>query len=175
MLIEQPHTLSGIHSGAAAQGDNDVRLELTHSLYAAHNGFYVRIRLNVGINFRMAVFFTLSQVIENLIHIAQLYHSGIGDDKGALNALHLLQVLNRIVFKIDLRRNFKPLHVNSPLGDALLVNQVNGRNVGSRRVVAVGAAAQSQRRGIGVINVTNGALRGRRVGNHTANLHSFTI
>ena len=44
MLIEEPHSLCGIDGGATAQRDDDIRLEVAHDCYAAHDGLYRRIR-----------------------------------------------------------------------------------------------------------------------------------
>ena len=48
MLIEHPHDFCRVHSGAAAQRDDNVGLEFTHSLRAVLSGKQRGIGLNVG-------------------------------------------------------------------------------------------------------------------------------
>ena len=175
MLVEQPHSLGRIDGGAAAQGDDDVRLEGAHGLHAPHDGFHVRIRLHVGINLAVAILLPLAEIIKDLIHIAQLYHGGIGDDESAGDILHFFQILNGIVFKINLRGDLEPLHVDPPLSQALFVNQVDGGHVGVGGIVSVAAAAQGQGGGVGVVDVADSALGGGGVGNHPADMHNLAV
>ena len=123
----------------------------------------------------MAVIFALSQIIQNLIHISQFNHHGVGNDKRPGNIGHYLQILDRIFFEIDLRRDFKPLHIDPPLCNALFVDEIDRGHIGGGGVASEGSAAQRQRRGIGVVNIADSALGGRRIGNYAAYLHLLAI
>ena len=48
MLIHNPHDLTCIHCGAAAQCDDDIRLECSHSLCTFHRICQGRVRLYIG-------------------------------------------------------------------------------------------------------------------------------
>ena len=123
----------------------------------------------------MAVFLALAQVVQDFVHIAQLHHHRVGDDEGAGDALHLFQVLDGILLKIDAGRHLEPLHVDPPLGDALFVDEVHRRDVLGHAVLAVGAAAQRQGRRVGIIDVADGALGGRAVHNDSAHAHGHAV
>ncbi|MNC21602.1 hypothetical protein D3C75_695860 [compost metagenome] len=75
-------------------------------------------------------------------------------------------------FEVDLRRYFKPLHIHSTVRHPFHVDQVHCSYVGGSRVSAVGAAAQSQGRQVGVVNVADSAVSGRRVDDNTAGLQT---
>ena len=96
-------------------------------------------------------------------------------DKGAADIGHFLQVLDGVVLEVDLRRNLEPLHVYSPLRQTFFVDEVDSRHVGSGGVASEGTAAQGQGRGIGVVDVTDSALRGRGVDDNTADLHGLAV
>ena len=123
----------------------------------------------------MAVLLALAQVVQNLVHVAQLDHHRVGNDEGAADVFHLLQVLDGVVLKIDLGRHLEPLHIDPPLGDTLFVDQVDGGHVLADRVLAVAAAAQGQGRGVGVVDVADSALRRGAVHDDTAYLHAHAV
>ncbi len=102
MLVEQPHALGRVDGRAAADGDDDVRLEGVHGLDAAHDALNGRIALHVGVDLAVAVLLALAQVVQHLVHVAQLHHHRVGDDERAGDVLHLFQVLDGILLKIDL-------------------------------------------------------------------------
>ena len=175
MLIEQPHALGRIHRGAAAERDDDIGLEFAHHSHAAHDRVYIGIGLDVGIDFTVAVVLALAQIVKDFINIAELDHHRVGHDKRTLDILHFLEILDGILFEVDLRRNLEPLHIDPPLGKALFVDEVNGGDVGGRGVVAVGAAAEGERRCVGVVDIADTALRRGRVDDHAAYLHLFAV
>ena len=175
MLIKQPHAFGGIHGGSAAEGNDDIGLEAVHCSNTAHNGLHRGIRLNFREYFRMAVLCPLAEIIEYFIHIPQLHHHRIGDNERSGDIGHLFEILDRIILKVNLGWNFKPLHIYSPLGNAFFVDQINRGYIGGGRVPSERATAQGQRRGIGVINVADGALGRGRVGDNTSHLHLFTV
>ena len=113
----------------------------------------------------------LAQIIEDFIDITELDHHRVGHDECALDILHLLQILDGILLKINLRRDLEPLHVDPPLGKALFIDEVNGGNVGGRGVVAIGAAAQGERRRVGVVDIADAALRRGGVDDYATDLH----
>ena len=78
----------------------------------------------------MNVFLPLSKVVQSFINITQFHHGGIGNYESAGNAGHCFQILNGSSFKIDFGGDFEPLHVNSPLGYAFFVDQVDGGYIG---------------------------------------------
>ena len=137
MLVEQPHALGRVDGRAAADGDDDVRLEGVHGLDAAHDALNGRVAFHVGVDLAVAVFLALAQVVQDFVHIAQLHHHRVGDDEGAGDALHLFQVLDGILLKIDAGRHLEPLHVHPPLGDALFVDVVHGIDVLGHAVLAI--------------------------------------
>ncbi len=175
MLIEEPHTLGRVHGRAAAQRNDHIRLEGVHRLYALHDGGDRRIGLDLGEDFSVAVFGALSEVIEDFIDVPELDHHRVGDDEGAGDVGHLLKILDGIFLEVDLRRNLEPLHIDSPLGDALFVDQVDGGHVGGGGVVSERTAAEGQGRGVGVVDVADGALGRRRVGDHAPDLHLLAV
>ena len=175
VLVEQPHTLGRVNGAAAADGNNHVRLEGAHGLYTAHDALHAGVAFHIGINLCMAVLLALAQVIQHLVHIAQLHHHGVCDDKRTGDVLHLLQILDGILFEIDFGRHFEPLHIDSPFRDALFVDEVDGGDVLTHGVLAVRAAAQRKGRSVGVVDVADGALRGRAVDDDAAHAHGDAI
>ena len=123
----------------------------------------------------MAVLRTLSQIMQQFIYVAQFHHSGVGNDESSGDIGHLFQILNGIVFEIDFRGNFEPLHIDSPFCNSLDVDQVVGGDVGSGGVLAVRAAAQGQRRHVGVVDIADTAVGRRRVHDNTAGRHCAAV
>ena len=84
---------------------------------------------------------TLSEIIKYLIHITERYHPRIGNYECPCYIGHLLEILYRIILKIDLIRYLDPLQNNSPLGNSLLIYKVHRRYVAADAVSAVASAA----------------------------------
>ena len=175
VLVEHPHPLGGVHGGAAPQGDDDVGLEVVHRLHTPHDGVHRGVGLHLGEDLGVAVDGALSQVPQHLVDVAQLHHRLVGDDKGPADVGHLLQILDGVVFKVDLGRDLEPLHVDPPFGDALDVHQVLGRDVGGGGVFAEGAAAQGEGGGVLVVDVADATLGGGGVDDDAAHLHPLAV
>ena len=85
------------------------------------------------------------------------------------------QVLDGVRLEVGLGRDLEPLHVVVPPSNALDVNEIHGLHVAGHRVAAVGAAAQGQRRGDGVVDVADAAKGGRLVPDDAAGVHTDAV
>ena len=174
VLVHHPHDLAGVHSGATADGDDDVRLKESHLLGAATCALQRRIGLDVV------------EAVVGDAHLVELGLDGagvaileeelVGDDEGALLAhdgTELVEGDGRgTLLEVDLLGSAEPQHVLTALGHSLNVDQVLHPNVLGDGVAAPGAAAQGQRRlHAKVVQVTDAAVRGRGVDDDTAGLH----
>ncbi|MBM7331958.1 hypothetical protein JS562_55700, partial [Agrobacterium sp. S2] len=86
-------------------------------------------------------------------------HRGVGDDGDALDVGHVGQVADGVRLEVRLGRDLEPLQVVVPPAHALDVDEVDRRHVVRHRVVAVGAAAEGERRDEGVVDVADAAER----------------
>ena len=105
------------------------------------------------------------EFVDYLIEEAKLHHRVVGDDEDLSDLFAGTKILDRIPFEIDLLRNLEPLHGISPFADFLDVEKVDGTDVAADRVVAIGAAAESQRRQEGIVDVADAAEGRRRIPN----------
>ena len=174
MLIEHPHDLCRVHCGAAAKGDDGVRLKFAHGCGAVLRGEQRGVGLNVG-KYR-AGDVHLVELVGDRLGVAVLVQEGVGNDKGFLFAHDVLQLLqgkgHAALLDIDLFRRSEPQHVLSPLGNGFDVQQVLHADVLAHGVAAPGAAAQRQRgREVEVVEVADAAVGGGRVDNDAAGLH----
>ena len=122
------------------------------------HGFQTWIGLNLVEDFHLYRTGAFFQVVENLLHVTQGLNNFVGNDKYPGDVLHLLKILEGVGLEVDLTRQFEPLHINSALGHALDVNQVDGGNVGRGTVATVGTATESQRWHVGVVDITNSSV-----------------
>ena len=112
ILIERPHGFRRINRGAAANGDDPVRLELTHCRRAFHNGLDGRIRLNAfkGHNFHAC----LLQVADNLVKEAKPFHGAAANYDKRLCTLECLKRIERAFSVIKIPWKCKPCHISEP-------------------------------------------------------------
>ena len=144
VLVHHPHDLAGVHSGATADGDDDVRLKEGHLLGAATCALQRRIGLDV------------IEAVVGDAHLVELGLDGagvaileeelVGDDEGALLAhdgTELVEGDGRgTLLEVDLLGSAEPQHVLTALGHSLNVDQVLHPNVLGDGVAAPGAAAR---------------------------------
>ena len=176
VLVQQPHDLGRIHRGTTADGDDGIRLELlAHHGGAALDGFDARLRLDIIDDTEGHAVGTCAQLIDDLVDDAELLHDLIAHDDGLFDAVHVAQVLDGIRLEVGLGRNLEPLHVVVPPSDALDVDEVDCLDVAGHGVAAVGAAAQGQGRGDGVVDVAHAAEGARGVPDDTAGVHALAV
>ena len=176
VLVQQPHDLGRIHRGTTADGDDGIRLELlAHHGGAALDGFDARLRLDIIDDTEGHAVGTCTQLIDDLVDDAELLHDLIAHDDGLFDAVHVAQVLDGVRLEVGLGRNLEPLHVVVPPSDALDVEKVDCLDVAGHGVAAVGAAAQGQGRGDGVVDVAHAAEGARGVPDDTAGVHALAV
>ena len=138
MLVEYPHDLRSVHSGAAAERDDNVGLEGAHSLGAPLCGNERRIGLNVGEGGVGDAHFV--ELIGDRLGVAVLVKEGVGDEEGALFAHNVPELLkcdgHAALLDINLFGRSEPKHVLSPLSDRLDIEQVLHADVLGNRVAA---------------------------------------
>ena len=176
VLVQQPHDLGRIHRGTTADGDDGIRLELlAHHGGATFDGFDARLRLDIIDDTEGHAVGTCTQLIDDLVDDAELLHDLIAHDDGLFDAVHVAQVLDGVRLEVGLGRNLEPLHVVVPPSDALDVDEVDCLDVAGHGVAAVGAAAQGQGRGDGVVDVAHAAEGARGVPDDTAGVHALAV
>ena len=131
VLVHHPHDLAGVHSGATADGDDDVRLKESHLLGAATCALQRRIGLDVV------------EAVVGDAHLVELGLDGagvaileeelVGDDEGALLAHDVAQLVEGdgrgTLLEVDLLGSAEPQHILTALGHSLNVDQVLHPNV----------------------------------------------
>ena len=170
MLVHHPHNLASVHSGAATNGDDAVRLESFNLLKTTQ----AILKLGVwgdgpeaGVNNALLV-----EGILNLLGEARLVQEGVGHDKCALLAVDLGKLAqghgHAALLEEDLFGDTEPEHVLSPLCHGLIVEQVLGANVARDGVTTPGAAAQRKGgRKLEVIDIANTTLSSRSINQQT--------
>ena len=176
VLVQQPHDLGRIHRGTTADGDDGIRLELlAHHGGTTFDGLHARLRLDIIDDAEGHAVGTCTQLIDDLVNDAELLHDLIAHDDGLFDAVHVAQVLDGVRLEVGLGRNLEPLHVVVPPSDALDVDEVDCLDVAGHGVAAVGAAAQGQGRGDGVVDVAHAAEGARGVPDDTAGVHALAV
>ena len=119
MLVEHPHDLRRVHRGAAAEGDDHVRLEGRHLLRAFPGAGKRRIGQHV--EERLVRDAHLVELVGHRLGVAVFVEERIGHDKGALFAEHVFQFVQRdrqaASLEVDFIGRAEPEHILSPLGD----------------------------------------------------------
>ena len=90
VLVHGPHDLAGVHRGAAADGDDHVRLERAEQLHALLGVLQLRVGRDApeaGVDDAHLV-----QGLLDLLGEAGLVQEGVRDDEGALAAVDLLEL-----------------------------------------------------------------------------------
>ena len=177
MLIHQPHDLSGIDCGAAADGDDDIGLEVMHCLHTLHSV------LNLGVNTDVVEAGSLDahglQLVNDRLADAQLKQGSVGDDEGLLAVILVTQLLqcNRgaALLEVQLLGNSQPQHIFSPFCNSLDVQQLVDVGLAHEGRTAEGTRAQGQGgSGIEVIQIADTSKGGGHVDDDTAGLHLQT-
>ena len=175
MLVHQPHDLRGIDGGAAADGDDDVGLELVHGGHALHGVLDLGVNADVvegaGGNAH------LLQLLDGAVAHAQLEEGGVGDDEGALAVVLVTELLQSdggaALLEIDLLRQSQPQHILSPFRDSLDVQQLHDVGLAHEGAAAEGARPEGQGgRRIEVVEVAQAAEGGGHVDDDAAGLHA---
>mmetsp|Transcript_27955 Transcript_27955/g.69794 ORF Transcript_27955/g.69794 Transcript_27955/m.69794 type:complete len:396 (+) Transcript_27955:994-2181(+) len=174
VLVHQAHDLGGVHGGAAAECDHAVGLVLLHTLHTRHHRQVVGVGLDVGKH--VIVNATSLQGGREQRNVSQRLHGLVGDDE-CLRESVSLQVLHRLVqdaaVEVDGRRHLEPQHVLATLRHLFVVEEVFDRQPLGRGVHAPRAAPEGQRwAGAEVVEVSDGALAGGHVDEHTAGGHA---
>ena len=143
MLVEHPHDLRRVHRGAAADGDDAVRLEGGHLRGAFLGAAQGRVRRDVGEGLMHDAH--RIELVGNRLGVAVVEEERVGHDEGALFAHHRAQFVQRhrqaALFEVYLLRRAEPKHVLSPLRHGLDVDQMLDTHVLAHGVAAPGAAA----------------------------------
>ena len=174
MLVEHPHDLARVHSGAAAHGDDHIGLEGTHLLRTGLGAGQGGIRGHVGEAGMLNAHFV--QLVLDGLGVTIGVKEGVGDNEGLLLAQHVLQLAEghgkAALLEIDLLGGAEPQHILSPLGHGFDVQQVLHTHILGNGVAAPAAATQGQGGGQPeVVQVADAALGGGCVHQNPAGLH----
>ena len=174
MLIHHPHDLRRVHSGAAAQGDDSIRLKASHLLCTGLGAFQLGIRLYI---IEAAVNDShLIQLVGYGLCISILIKEGIRYDEGTFLVHDGAQLIeshrHAAALEINFFRCSEPKHVFSPFRNGLDVDQLFDPYIFRYGVSAPGSAAQCQRRKqTEVVEIADTALGRRSIHEDTAGLH----
>ena len=100
VFIKRPHSLCRVYRGAAAYCNYPVRLEFTHSLGAAHNGFNRGVWLNTLK--QLYLHSRLFKVIYCLIKKAETLHRAAAHNYYSLFAFEVFQVFHCVFAEINI-------------------------------------------------------------------------
>ena len=175
MLIHQPHDLACVHSGAAAQSDDHVRLESAELFYAASRALKSRIGCHLveaGIGNAHLV-----QLIRDRLGMTVAVEETIGYNKGFFLLIIGFQFVQRhrqaAFFEVYFLRCAEPEHIFSPFCHGLDIDQMLYVDIFGYGIASVGAAAQGQGGSqLEVVKVADAALGGRSIYQDTAGLHA---
>ena len=174
MLVEDPHDLPRVHGGAAAQGDDHIRLEGRHGLGALLRVGQSGVGLDIG---EYGVDNAHGgELVGNGLGVAVLEEEGVGDDKRPLLAQHIPQLIQchreAALLEIDLLGGAEPQHILSPLRHGLDVQKVHGPHVLADAVAAPRAAAQGQGGAqLEIVEIADAAMAGGGIYHYPAGLH----
>ena len=177
MLVHDPHDLGGVDGGAAAYGDDNVRLELVHLGQALHGVLNLGIHTDVeelgGLNAHV------TQLVDDGVAGAQLIQRGVGDDKGPLEVIDLLHLPQghggAAGLVIDLFGQLEPEHILLAESDGLDIQKLLIVGVAHEGGVAHGAGAQRQGGSqTEVVQVADAAEGGGLVDEDASGLHPQT-
>ena len=157
-LIEEPHSLRGVHHRAAADRDDRVGLNARQHLNA---GAHLRLR-RLGLDVGEHVHGGVPEVAPDLVDHADLLAARIRDDERLLDA-QLAQALERAGVEVGVRGHPEPLWRRLAMRDGLDVEEVAVVDVVGRVRSAPRAAAERERRRHRVVDATERADRRRRV------------
>ena len=174
MLVQHPHYLCRVHSRAAAERDDNVRLELCHFLCTRLCICKCRVGLNIGENVVSNTHF--AELIGYAFSVAAFVKEGICNNESSLFAKLVFKLLksNRqtAIFEVDLFGRFEPKHILSPLSNSFDVQKMLYADVLRNGVSAPRAAAQRKRGSkLEVVKVTYAAVRRRCIDEYAAGLH----
>ena len=164
MFVQQPHDLGGIHRRSATEGDDRVRLEVTHLRRTVLHGLHAGLGLDLVDDLERDLVATTVEHVDDTVHETEGCHRGVGHDGDALDVGHVGEVTDGVRLEVRLGRDLEPLQVVVPPADALDVDEVDRRDVVGHRVVSVGATPEGERRNEGVVDIADSAERARGVG-----------
>ena len=164
-LMEEPHRLGGVEHGAAADGDDQVRLELLEHLDAGAHLLLRGLGLDLGEHAHGA-----ADVPPDLVGHAAGLGVGVGDEQ-RLRRLDAAQLLQRAGVEVGVGRDAEPLRRRLAPRHRLHVEQVAVVDVLGRDRPSPRAAAERERRGHRVVDAAERADRGRRVDEDAARAH----
>jgi hypothetical protein len=108
VFIERPHGLRRVDRGAAAHGDDPIRLECAHRLRALYDGLDGRIGLNAFKHRNFHARFL--QVVDHPVKKAEALHRASADHDECLLALERLERIERAFSVVKIPRECKPCH-----------------------------------------------------------------
>ena len=175
VFVEHPHDLRRVHRAAAADGDDDVRLEARHELRALLGAGEGRVGRDVGER-REHEPLLLERLLDGL-GVAVRVEEGVGHDERLLLAELLAEFAQgdgeAAFLLVDLFRRTEPQHVFSSHCDCLDVDEMLDADVFAHGVAAPRTAAERERRREAeVVDVADAAVRRRRVDEDAARLHA---
>ena len=175
VLVENPHDLGCVHGAAAADGDDDVRLEAGHKLGALLGAGERRIGGDVCESREGNAL--LGEGLLDHAGVAVGIEEGVRHDERALLAHDLAQFAKRereaALLLVDLLRAAEPQHVFSSHCNSLNIDQVFNADVLGDGVAAPAAATKRERGSEHeVVDITDTALRARSVDENAARLHA---
>ena len=174
MLIHQPHDLRGVDGGAAADGDDDIGVEVVHGGHALHS--VLDLGINTDVVERGGLDAHGLQLVDDGLADAQLKQGSVGDDEGLLAVILVTQLLQRdrgaALLEVQLLGKSQPQHIFSPFCNSLDVQQLVDVGLTHEGGAAEGAGAQGQGgSGVEVIQVADTSKGGGHVDDDTAGLH----
>ena len=175
MLIKNPHNFTCVHSWTAAESNNAVRTESSHSLCTFHCRSKSRVRSNIKECSMLNAHFI--KLISNALCITILIEELVCNDKCLLfahNSFQFIKSYRQTTFlKVNLLRCSEPKHIFSPLSYSLNVKQMLDTNVFRNWVAAPWAAAKCKWRcKVEVIKVTDTAVWRWSINENTTCFHS---
>ena len=175
VFVEHPHDLRRVHRAAAADGDDDVRLEARHELCALLGAGEGRVGRDVGER-REHDALLFERLLDGL-GVAVRVEEGVGHDERLLLAEFLAEFAQgdgeAAFLLVDLFRRAEPQHVFSSHCDCLDVDEMLDADVIAHGVAAPRTAAERERRREAeVVDVADAAVRRRRVDEDAARLHA---
>ena len=133
ILVEQPHSLSGIDGRAAANGDNPVGLELAHGLGALHDRLDGRVGLDALEQLDLET--GLLKVGLDVLQKTAAAHGAAAAHDDGLAALEVLDLVTSALTKVQIARIGKTSHTVPPKQAPLRLAYITEHPIGSVRTI----------------------------------------